>query len=262
MSPREANDVIEQLPTIQAFIQNPSFSVANQPEKIKTTVIDFTDPLLELVPEAYLDSRSYTVKEIADSVDHLIRSTIGFLLTHNMERGVPTRSQTELMVSGRRQLQNVPITEICEIESGEYHNASLFEKGSTPLVSCGDTENGVVSWIIPETKATLYSNAVTVAYNGQPLTTKFHPYKFITKDDVAICLPKQGISFETMMLASAMLYLEQWRYSYGRKCFREKLKRLSIPMPITKSGLIDHEWISAFMRSHPYWDYFQSQRIT
>lgn len=156
----------------------------------------------------------------------------------------------------------MPITEIFEINSGEYHNASIFGKGNIPLVSCGDTDNGVVSWVTPETKSNLYSNAVTVAYNGQPLTTKFHPYQFITKDDVAVCLPKKGISLETMLYASAMLNLEQWRYSYGRKCFREKLKRLSIPMPVTNTGLIDHNWILGFMQVHPYWEYLQGQRTT
>jgi len=75
ISPREPNDISELMPTIQAFIQNPSFSVVNQPEKIKASPIDFNDPLLELVPEAYLDANTPTEIEIKEAAEQLVRET-------------------------------------------------------------------------------------------------------------------------------------------------------------------------------------------
>jgi type I restriction-modification system DNA methylase subunit len=75
ISAREPNDILELMSTIQAFIQNPSFSVINQPERIKVSPIDFSDPLLELVPEAYLDANIPTEPEIKKAAEFLVRET-------------------------------------------------------------------------------------------------------------------------------------------------------------------------------------------
>jgi type I restriction enzyme M protein len=82
LSIKEPNDIIELLPTIQAFIHNPSFSVTSIPEKIKAAPIDFTDPLLELVPEAYLDAIPPSEKEIQDMAEQLVRETTSLAVKH------------------------------------------------------------------------------------------------------------------------------------------------------------------------------------
>jgi len=261
LSAQEPNELSMLTPLVQAFVGNPSFPVAPVPELVKACAIDWGDPILELIPEAYLDSSPRSIDEISISIDHVIRGTIGFLLTHGMEKGMPKAMLPEKWpkVMNEGHFQETPITTLFDVQSGQYHNASSLDKGIVPLVSCGDTDNGVTSWISPNDDATLYFNVFTVAYNGQPLTTKFHPYKFVTKDDVAVCQVKGDIPFETAIFGAAMLNLEQWRFSYGRKCFREKLKRFNTPMPVNESGELDHEWMRMFIQSHPYWAYFRDQ---
>ena len=63
------------MPILRAFINNPSFSVPSQPEFVKAAPIDFEDPLLELVPEAYLDSQEPTAEQIQQAAEYLVRET-------------------------------------------------------------------------------------------------------------------------------------------------------------------------------------------
>ncbi len=69
----EPNDFERIAPLVQAFVRNPSFRIESQPEFIKASPIDFDDPLLELVPEAYLDSRIPTPTELRAAADQLVR---------------------------------------------------------------------------------------------------------------------------------------------------------------------------------------------
>ncbi len=147
---------------------------------------------------------------------------------------------------------------IFDLNSGDYHNASELHPGKTPLVSCGNINNGIVGFVeVPKNKT--YSQCLTIAYNGSwPLLTKYHPYTFAAKDDVAVCLPKKTIMLSTLIFIQYMLNRETWRYSYGRKCFNEKLKDFKIQLPSTEKGEIDELAIREIMSVCSYWDELNS----
>ena len=135
------------------------------------------------------------------------------------------------------------VKDLFDVRSGDFHAIKELDTGSVPLISCGDYNNGLVGYFaIPNKKR--YSNTLTVAYNGSwPLTTKFHPYEFGAKDDVAVLLPHAPMKKSVMLYVAALLNRMVWRYSYGRKCFREKLQDVEISLPVTRvdgnPGVID-----------------------
>jgi len=139
-----------------------------------------------------------------------------------------------------------------DVHSGDYHALKELEAGPIPLVSCGDTDNGVMGYFdIPSGKQ--YENTITVAYNGSwPIMSKFHPYKFGAKDDVAVLLPHQPMSTLALLYTAALFNRMTWRYSYGRKCFREKLEDVELPIPTIQQQnalLVDEKLIAkAFPR--------------
>lgn len=150
----------------------------------------------------------------------------------------------------------VPITELFDLHSGDFHNASILADGEIPLVSCGENYNGIIRFCkIPEKK--VYANTLTIAYNGQPLTTKLHLYKFAAKDDVAVCLPKKNWKLSTMVYVQYALNREKWRYSYGRKCFNEKLKQTAILIPVNSEGKISEDIIERLVANTTYWSYLR-----
>lgn len=84
--PREELDEIPLiLPALRNFIANPDTVNVNVPLLCKTAPIDFSDPLLELLPEAYIDSKPPTKREIEQAVDELLRETASFLIRFKKE---------------------------------------------------------------------------------------------------------------------------------------------------------------------------------
>ncbi len=141
----------------------------------------------------------------------------------------------------------VAIEELFSVKSGDFHVMKELDEGDVPLVSCGDTNNGVIgTFEIPEDKT--YDCCLTVAYNGSwPLLTKYHPYRFGAKDDVGILIPKREMRESSLLYIAAVLSREKWRYSYGRKCFRSKVPSVTIPLPMTGVGILDEEAISRLL---------------
>jgi len=71
---------------LSKFIKNPaSTEIQEEAELIKLAPIDFEDPLLELVPEAYLDLKEPTPEEIQTGMDDLVRQTAAFLIRTRRE---------------------------------------------------------------------------------------------------------------------------------------------------------------------------------
>lgn len=148
--------------------------------------------------------------------------------------------------------------ELFDLQPGEYHTKTDLPSGTVPLVSCGDEDHGVVAYVdAPEEH--LHTHCLTIALNGRPLTTKFHPYNFAAKDDVAVAIPRFSPKLSTLLFIQMMLNRERWRYSYYRKCFIDKLRRSVVPMPF-KGGELDEQGMAAVIATTPYWDYL-AQRL-
>ncbi len=58
------------------------------PKFYKTTPIDFSDPLLELLPEAYLDTEPLSAADLEKAIDEMARQTAAFLVRFGREATV------------------------------------------------------------------------------------------------------------------------------------------------------------------------------
>ena len=138
------------------------------------------------------------------------------------------------------------IESLFKLIPGAFHATSELEPGTVPLISCGEENNGLIGhYNIP--LAQTHQRALTVAFNGFPLTTNYHPYRFGAKDDVAILVPLEPMSDGVLIYIAARLNEMKWRYSYGRKCYREKLKNVEVPLP-AKGSKIDATIPDAMLR--------------
>jgi type I restriction-modification system DNA methylase subunit len=81
----EPNQLPEALPLLQNFIAHPGTVTVNNPQFCKTAQIDFSDPLLELVPEAYLDTKHLSSEDLSHAVDDMARQTAAFLIRFGKE---------------------------------------------------------------------------------------------------------------------------------------------------------------------------------
>jgi hypothetical protein len=145
-----------------------------------------------------------------------------------------------------------------DLRPGDYHAESDLQPGIIPLVSCGDEDNGVVS-LVDAPEEHIYHHQLTIALNGRPLTTKYHPYPFSAKDDVAIATARTTLRLTTLFFIQAMLNRERWRYSYYRKCFLDKLRRFEVRLPATCDGSLDEHGMATVVEATPYWGYIEQQ---
>jgi len=88
--------------------------------------------------------------------------------------------------------------------------------------------------------------------SDQPSTTLFHPYTIAVKYNVLVCIPKKDIKLTTLLYSTACLNMERWRFSYGRKCYKNKLNTLTIPFPIDDEGNIDQNKIEGILDSSKF----------
>jgi len=83
--PRSERDQLpEVLPVLKSFIASPTTHV-NVPQFYKTAPIDFSDPQLELLPEAYLDTAPLSKAVLAEAVEQMARQTAAFLVQYGKE---------------------------------------------------------------------------------------------------------------------------------------------------------------------------------
>lgn len=173
---------------------------------------------------------------------------------------LPAQIKFPKTASGRLSLRPFRLDSLFELVAGDFHSMGELPEGDVPLISCGDANNGITAFVdVPDEK--IYSHKLTIAFNGMnTLTTKYHPYEFATKDDVAVCIPLKPLRPSTLFFIQLMMAREQWRYNYYRKCFMDKLIRQSVSLPF-KDGEIDEDTIETVVGSSPYWNYL-SQRFS
>ncbi len=154
------------------------------------------------------------------------------------------------------QTKQVLLSNLFYINSGEYHSINNLKKGDIPLISCSDMDNGIAGFYdIPEDKTD--RSCITVAYDGKPLTAKFHDYKFSAYDNVGVLTPKEELKKTTLNFITILLNIERWRYGYGRKCYKQKLGKLSIKLPVTKEGKLDETVIEEIMKNKDILGFFK-----
>lgn len=131
------------------------------------------------------------------------------------------------------------------IEVSKYFNAfygkmkepfGLLPSGNIPLISSGDTDNGVAGFfdINP-----VYKKVISVARTGSVGSAFYHPYDCAINSDCIVLEPKKYFSDEQMFVFVALLRKNIYRYSYGRKVTPERLLITKIPDSVSFSKNID-----------------------
>ena len=91
------------------------------------------------------------------------------------------------------------LSDLFIIKSGEYHSVNNLQKGEIPLISCSDLDNGISGFYkIPNNN--IHKDEITIAYDGKPLTAKYHNYKFSAYDNVGILTPKNNMKKQRFFL--------------------------------------------------------------
>lgn len=83
-SSRTSNQLEDCVPTLRAFLNDPSMPVGSVPRHMVATPVDFDDDLFELVPEAYLEQEDLSDDDVLEGVDQVLRDSAAFLIRNRI----------------------------------------------------------------------------------------------------------------------------------------------------------------------------------
>lgn len=259
-------------PDVMASILNQRHSVSSIPGLIRKCPIDTQDELCELLPQVYLDEPTPT--NIDSVLQHAVREYFAFLIRTASESTVFSAlsqdvDRTASETSGPGAPDNptgfklFALTDLfgqvnSGIHKGSIHSLNVEDYGGIPVVSSSTENNGIMGFYDLDATWPRFENAISIASNSTPLTSFYHPYEFVPKDDVFVCIPPKEFPLETIFYSIVSLNSITWRFSYYRKAYLNKLGKISIYMPINSTGDIDHAWIKREVEACVGWQQLKS----
>lgn len=71
--------------SLKSFIKNPNTKIQNKTRFYKACPINFSDKILELIPEYYLDDKPPNIEEIQEGVEMALRGMVAYMINHKQE---------------------------------------------------------------------------------------------------------------------------------------------------------------------------------
>ena len=132
--------------------------------------------------------------------------------------------------------------DVSEIQDNEF---------SLPLVNAKHFNNGIM-YYGRECDFESAEMTIDIVKNGAIATGDVYaqPQKTGVLWDAYLIKPKAKIQSELVLffLATALEKAIKYKFSYDDKCIWQKVKKLSIPLPITKQNSPDYEYMKSYMR--------------
>lgn len=128
--------------------------------------------------------------------------------------------------------------------------------GDMPLVSSGETNNGIVGYIDNngDGKSERFdANRITVDMFGNAYYQS-EPFYAVSHGRVNILSPKFDLTPNVGLFLSTIIKGDQYKYSYGRAVYSRVVENMVIRLPQTPDGEPDWAWMENYMRSLPYSD--------
>ena len=151
------------------------------------------------------------------------------------------------------------LDEIFRLIRGDFHSLGALGPGPWTTVSRTTNDNGVAGYYERPDESNVYPpGTITVSTVGGDAFVQ--PHEFIVTDNVIVLQPCGEMPLETVVLITASINQQKWRYSYGRQCYQQKLSALTVEVP-WRDGDLDHGSARRIVRQQPYWDYFR-QTVT
>jgi len=136
---------------------------------------------------------------------------------------------------------------IFEIVKGRRLTKAQMRGGDTAFISALDNNNGLRQPVLGV--AAHKPGVITVNYNGNGVAEAFfQPEPFLASDDVHILYPKfEGLTALSALFICAVIRLEKYRFSYGRKWNLDRMRLSEISLPQTDDGSPDLAAMERFM---------------
>lgn len=121
--------------------------------------------------------------------------------------------------------------------------------GETPLISSGETNNGIVGFITKDEKdkSQIFKNCITT---DMFCNAYYQPFNFyaVSHGRVNMLVPKQEMSKFACLFVCTLLNNEEYRFNYGRAVYSNTAENITLNLPTTPQGEPDFKWMDGYMR--------------
>jgi hypothetical protein len=129
----------------------------------------------------------------------------------------PSFSQTVVDLDGQL------LGDLFDIVKGEGCYFEKCKKGSTPMISASEMDNGVIGFV--DLSPTFKAPCLTIERVGAKVHVQ--TVDFVTvPDDIFVLKPKRTFTVDELFFIAAILNVNRWRFSYSRKVTKPRLERI------------------------------------
>ena len=164
------------------------------------------------------------------------------LAAKRVEKLKKEKTETKIDISN---WGNFRVGDLFEIKLSK--NDIRFERcntGSTPLISAGNENNGIVGYIDKEDFEVFPANSITVNVFGKAFVQ--------TKDFCAsvniLIIRNEHLTKNIGMFIAAILSKSHSKYNYNDKISKDKLFNETISLPVTPEGTPDFDYMEDYMK--------------
>lgn len=163
------------------------------------------------------------------------------------------------------QVPELKVTEWKEFKIKDFFDVELskgdiklddMDDGDIPLLSSGETNNGVVGYIDRngDGKAEIFpSNRITV----DMFCNAFYqdePFYAVSHGRVNILVPRFELTKNIGLFIATAIKQEQYKYSYGRAVYSNVAAAMDIKLPVDTDGNPDWQFMENYIKALPYGD--------
>ena len=130
------------------------------------------------------------------------------------------------------------------------------DKGEIPLVSSGESNNGIVGYIDKngDGKSEMFpANCITIDMFGNAFYQN-EPFYAVSHGRVNILTPKFELTKNIGLFISTIIKKEQYKFSYGRAVYSSEAENMNIVLPVDVNGNPDWQFMEDYIKALPYGD--------
>lgn len=207
----------------------------------------------EWCAEAYLET---DYSDISDNV--FINNLVNFA-SFSFKNGNPEMasnllgSKNKKLLLKDRNWETFTLDDLFNFEKGERLTKTDRIEGNTPLLTAGESNNGVAEYISLEefkNKKKMFENKITV---DMFFNVFYHNYQYFSDDNIHTLIPK-GFNlsqFSSLFIVSVLSKLK-YKYAYGRQVRLLRLPYEKICLPVDKNGNPDWKFMEDYIKNLPY----------
>jgi hypothetical protein len=124
--------------------------------------------------------------------------------------------------------------------------------GTTPIISATNENNGITAFV--DIEPIFKAPRITVERVSGSAFVQL--YDFVTvPDDIIVLEPLiDNYEIEFLFYVASLIYLNRWKYCYGRKLSKTRLNKMKLPFPSKGDSKVDMNYIKNIVDSSYGWN--------